>query len=148
MTRELPPVLHALAAYWKEACGLRRRPERADIDPAAIPRAALPQVLMLDVLGEDDFSYRLIGTGITKAVGRDLTGRSVDASWYGKSYQLVVDACRHVVRTGEPTHLIGEGRWAEHHWKFEAVVMPLGPVYDVNILFGGCEFERLGRYLD
>jgi hypothetical protein len=147
MTQELSPVLHAIAAYWKEVCGLRLRPERADIDPAAIPRAVLPHVLMLDVLAEDEFRYRLIGTGITKHVGRDLTGQNVDPAGYGQSHQLLVDVCRDVVRTGRPMQVMGEGRWSEHHWKFGAVLLPLGPVYDVNILLGGCEFEPAGRFI-
>jgi hypothetical protein len=131
--------------YWRSACGLRLRPARADIDPAKMPRAALPHVMMIDVLGANDFRYRLIGTGITTTVGRDLTGQSVAASSYGTSCQLLSEAYRHVALTGQPTHAVGTGRWAAHHWKFRAIILPLGTVDAVNILLGAAEFERIGR---
>jgi hypothetical protein len=128
--------------------GSRSRPERADIDPADIPRLVLPHVVMLDVVAENDFRYRLIGTGITKALGRDLTGKSVTSTWYGESYRQLSDAYGQVATTGLPAQVTGEGRWQDHHWKFEAIVLPLGPTDGVNILLCGCEFERNGRTVD
>lgn len=146
-----PPLssrLRSLAVYWHKARGVRPWPARIDIDPGDIPRAVLPQVMLLDVLAENDFSYRLIGTGVTTALGRDLTGQSVTSTWYGNSYERLVDVYRQVATTGQPMHATGEGRWKDHYWKFEAVVLPLGPAGRVDILLVGCEFERNGRTLD
>lgn len=65
------------AAYWDGKRAGRRAPRRADIDPAEI-KPHLPHVFMVDVLeGGTDFRYRLIGTAITRGLGRDNTGKRV-----------------------------------------------------------------------
>ena len=47
-------------------------PSRGDIDPIEIPKL-LPHVQLIEAVGER-FRYRLIGTALAQAFGRDYTG--------------------------------------------------------------------------
>src|SRR5690348_504496 len=69
------PLINALVAYWESKRAGRIAPRRADIDPTDLA-PHLPNIFMLDVLeGGTDFSFRLIGTGIVRGMGRDSTGK-------------------------------------------------------------------------
>ncbi len=68
--------IQAFADFWEAKRGNRRAPPRSAIDPAEIPQH-LPNVLLLDVLdGGRDFRFRLVGTAVVRATGRDVTGRT------------------------------------------------------------------------
>jgi hypothetical protein len=70
--------LAALWVYWQAKRGARAMPRRRDIDPTEIPRL-LPHLQIVEVIGEAQrFRYRLAGTAICEAFGRDPTGRFVD----------------------------------------------------------------------
>lgn len=67
--------LRAFLAYWQSKQVDGGIPKRCDIDPVDIPHL-LPNVLMIDVLGQPpyDFHYRLLGTTIVAMDGVDYTG--------------------------------------------------------------------------
>ena len=69
--------------YWisKQAGG--RIPSRKNLDPADIPRL-LSNIGLLDVLENDDFKYRLIGTSMVAFFGQDFTNTHVSQSKTGK----------------------------------------------------------------
>lgn len=77
------PVLVELHAFWRGRMVGDRLPSRRDIDPPLLGRL-LQWVFLIDV-GQDPLTlrYRLIGTGITRFLGRDFTGRMIDAESYG-----------------------------------------------------------------
>lgn len=54
------PALSEALEYWDSLCKERALPSRADFDPMKIAWI-LPSVLLLDVLPEDKFVYRLAG---------------------------------------------------------------------------------------
>lgn len=63
--------------YWKQKRGLRRMPQKADIEPGEI-KGILASVQLTDVLENGTrFRYRLIGTAIVEAFGADVTGQYV-----------------------------------------------------------------------
>src|SRR5438132_1598638 len=73
------PKIATLHAYWQS-----RRPSadllpgRPAIDPAEIP-ALLPHIFMLDVIERPlRFRYRLVGSKLVIAGGRELTGRLME----------------------------------------------------------------------
>jgi hypothetical protein len=66
-----------LKQYWDAKRGARRMPARADIDPADL-RMHLGWLELVDVLPDcSDFRFRLLGTRINEAFGRDVTGKLV-----------------------------------------------------------------------
>ena len=76
---DLDDRIDALYRYWRRACGDRRMPRRADVDPTGIPPRVLPYVLMTDVVdGGARFRFRLVGTEAVVGIGTDLTGRYID----------------------------------------------------------------------
>ena len=67
--------LRSYFEYWISKRTDERPPLRAAIDPAEIP-ALLPNVLLIDVMGEPayDFHYRLLGTTVVAIDGIDYGG--------------------------------------------------------------------------
>ena len=79
MERMCSPRVKALYAYWLGKRGERRMPSRDDIDPAEI-KDLLPYVILTDVHHDPlRVQFRLAGTAVTEAAGRDLTGKWMHA---------------------------------------------------------------------
>ena len=70
------PILGTALAYWQAKRGGRLMPARRDIDPIEIP-TLLPNVQLIEVLTDGGFRYRLVGTALVSAFGRDYTGQYV-----------------------------------------------------------------------
>ena len=79
-----------LHAYWTARRGTRPAPERNDIEPGAI-RRVLADTFMLtfDVLGGHPF--RIAGTRVCAAFGRELKGAAFIDIWAAESRELVRD---------------------------------------------------------
>jgi len=69
--------LQTLLDYWRDKRQGREMPARADIDPVDL-RAILPFLILVDVLEDGRFRYRLFGTANATAAGRDATGLTVE----------------------------------------------------------------------
>ena len=123
------PLLLDLRKYWNEKRGTRFAPARADIDPLEL-RGHLGNLFLVDVLaGPDDFRFRLIGTNIARAIGRDSTGKTV--------YQAVGADCPEVARQicgvyarvaaeKQPVYTRGRMTWASQGpLGYEALHLPL-----------------------
>jgi hypothetical protein len=67
-------------AYWDRCRGSRIAPDREDIEPGAI-RRALGDVFMLDVEPGYGHPFRLAGTRICAALGRELKGTPFFPLW-------------------------------------------------------------------
>jgi len=72
--------------YWRRKAAGRAMPRRADIDPIEIPQL-LPDVMLVDVLPQGRYRYRLIGTENTQAHGINATGRYLDEVLPGSEYK-------------------------------------------------------------
>lgn len=72
--------------YWCGKAAGRAMPRRADIDPIEIPKL-LPDVMLVDVLPQGRYRYRLIGTENTQAHGINATGRYLDEVLPGPGYK-------------------------------------------------------------
>lgn len=75
--------------YWRRKTGARLMPSRSDIDPAEIPKL-LPDVMLVDVLPDGRYRYRLIGTENARAHGMNATGRYLDEVLPGVEYKAHV----------------------------------------------------------
>ena len=66
--------------YWRDIRGSCVMPSPDDLDAIQIPNSVLPHISLLDIeyLPEKRFHWRLIGTAITSALSRDMTGQYWD----------------------------------------------------------------------
>jgi hypothetical protein len=135
------PTLVAIYRYWDSKRRGRAMPQRPDIDPTEIARL-LPYVFMVDVKRDPlRFTYRLIGTAICEFLGRDFTGRAIDATNYRpeqaaelhKINGTVVETARPVACKGTIFYVPGR------EWLLtEAILLPLGKDgITVDIIIGG-----------
>lgn len=73
------PILGPALSYWMSKRGERSMPRKRDIDPIEIPPKILPNLQIIEVInGGARFRYRLIGTALVDAYGKDFSGRIVD----------------------------------------------------------------------
>src|SRR5262249_45166210 len=83
------PLLRQLYDYWQSKRGGRAMPRRADINPAEIPKL-LPHMMITEILeGGQRYRYRLSGTAVSEAFGRELTGRYVDEVMTGAYREFI-----------------------------------------------------------
>jgi hypothetical protein len=109
------PLLAALVDYWERKRGERAMPRRRDIDPLDMPRPLLPHLELVEFGDGGRPRYRLVGTAIVDAMGRDMTGRFLDtvlvgehAAFVDRLHRAAQTACRPVY--GLCWLRIGEGR--------------------------------------
>jgi hypothetical protein len=70
------PILGPALAYWLRKRGAAAMPRKRDIDPTEIHPKILPRMQIIDVLDDGArFRYRLVGTALVEANGRDYTGQ-------------------------------------------------------------------------
>jgi hypothetical protein len=90
--------LQQIYDYWRRKTGARGLPSRRDIDPTEIPHL-LPHLMLVDVLGNGRYRYRLVGTEVATAMGVNATGRLVHEMLREEQYcAYVLDLYDTVVR--------------------------------------------------
>jgi len=92
------PLHRQMYGYWQQKRGARRMPTRADIDPTEIPRL-LPNLLISEYVPAGDagrWRYRLAGTAVAAAFGRNPTGRYIDELTKG-DYRAFIERIHGVV---------------------------------------------------
>jgi hypothetical protein len=132
-------LTRAVARHWLALRGARAMPSRADLDPLAIPVRALPYMFMVDVVcgaGEPVLTYRLIGTGITRMAGRDLTGQELGAAHYGEHGARMREPFCKVLETGRPMRSASMTAWGDRMFRAESIYLPLGRGGHVEIVVG------------
>nr|WP_242468747.1 PAS domain-containing protein [Rhodovibrio salinarum] len=69
------PRLNVFYRFWRSLTPEGTVPPYRAFDVVKVPRELLPHLVLLDVLdGGRDFRYRVVGTDVVQAVGRDFTG--------------------------------------------------------------------------
>jgi PAS domain-containing protein len=133
------PRLRQVYDYWRCKATGRAMPRRADIDPTEIPNL-LPDVMLVDVLPQGRYRYRLIGTENALAQGMSATGRYLDEVLPGPEYKNHVIAlyneCVGARRAlySECLFMAPDRREPERHTK--VLFMPLGGDGEtVNMVF-------------
>lgn len=120
------PRARALYEYWASKGGARRLPSRADIDPAEI-KSLLPYILLTD-LHHDPLRvfFRLVGTAVAEAVGRNITGQWLHEVPLDGGFELWLQTYRRLVDTREP--IVGRNRATVQPGDerlFEWIILPL-----------------------
>jgi hypothetical protein len=125
LTRAESPAIAAAVDYWRQKAGSTAMPSRSQIDPVEM-RAFLRKILLIDVLENGDFVYRLCGTEITEGNRQDLTGRRADEASLGASAPHFLDAYRRTIAARAPVFFIGRMWWQDRGYiSFEQVMLPL-----------------------
>lgn len=123
------PLFIDLRKYWNEKRGTRFAPARADIDPLEL-RGHLGNLFLVDVLVvPDEFRYRLIGTNIAHAIGRDSTGKTVHEALGPGHPEAAREICGVYARVAtekQPVYARGRLSWAcQGPLGYEALHLPL-----------------------
>jgi len=114
-----------LYAYWNELRGGRLAPRRFEVEPAAIA-AILPDTFILERADRLDYVFRLAGTRVCEAFGREFRGSNLLDLWTPGDREIVIRVLESVTRDGG-AGVIGlmasttGGRTAA----FEIVLLPL-----------------------
>jgi hypothetical protein len=111
---EIAPPVRPLYDYWRQECGGGLPVPKQKIDALALPLGLLPNILLVDVLSDPpDFRYRLIGTEITRFVGRDSTGRLLSEIPYPENVgERITKIYSAVAHAGEVLYVEDPADWA------------------------------------
>lgn len=115
--------------WWEATRGDRPMPVRDDLDPPDLRRLLSAIILLEWQPDADDFHYRVLGTGVTDAYGRNSTGRTVRQVYdYDPVYRdFLLSAFRTVARRGERARMRGDlGTVGRDYRRFDMLTLPLG----------------------
>ena len=120
--------LRDLYRYWADKKHGRPLPARSDLDPMEIPQL-LQNVVLVDVIGDPPrFRYRLVGTAITHAIGKEITSRFVDELPLDHYYvEHLLSLYRTVIEERRPVYSEGDfaGRPFRARWQSYRLLLPL-----------------------
>ncbi|MEJ1161116.1 PAS domain-containing protein [Prosthecomicrobium sp. N25] len=111
--------------YWQRLRGDRPAPERSDIEPADI-RSLLGDTFILEVVSRDDYRYRLAGTRVCAAYGREMKGKEFLSFWKGKDRDAIATLLAAVVEDSAAA-VIGVEATSSHgrDLPFECLLLPV-----------------------
>lgn len=98
------PILGDALAYWREKRASRSMPRRRDIDPVEMP-TLLPNLQLIEIVPGGRFRYRLIGTALVQAFGRDYTGQYPDELVDGHRGRMIIEVYNGVRNAKQPMFL-------------------------------------------
>jgi hypothetical protein len=118
------PRLLQLYEYWLARKGTRRFPSRRDIDPLDI-RFILGHVMLVDVVDKAlRFRVRLHGTEMVERAGYELTGKFLDDLPITEYRRYVIERCKGLVASGEPTLIRHDRILDGRSRQYEALWLP------------------------
>lgn len=137
--------LRGLLDYWAARRGPGRpAPARHELDPADI-QSLLPWIMLLDVM-EDDYRYRLVGTGLDGLFGRALTGTTLRQSWpahLGDHWRHWMDRASREARPVVTAAVVNTRRG---RLRLDAVILPLANQPDrIDMLLCGVSGSSIRR---
>jgi hypothetical protein len=140
------PVAHQLLAYWRSKLNGRKAPRREDILPEELG-GLLPWVILIDVVGMPPrFRVRLVGTGVVREYGMEMTGQFLDDLDMGAARDRSLEDHRRAVReccpvVGRFDFKMQDGRWVT----YERITLPLSADGEtVNMLLCGARMHGAG----
>jgi hypothetical protein len=137
------PMLEGALAYWRRLVPGGALPRRRDIDPAQIPRL-LPHLQLIDVVDAGArFRYRLVGTALVAAFGKEYTGKYLDELFGGD--RLAYASRVYSTVCSERRAVFLRNRYSttrDLHMIANRLYMPLSDDgATVNVIFGVLTFE-------
>ena len=98
-----------LIQCWRERCGARRAPTRADIQLVDVGRLA-PWCFAAEATRDGDIRFRFAGEALIDLHGRPLAGESAPALWRTDRRPLVSQALGISLTVAEPVVMTARGR--------------------------------------
>lgn len=135
-------VLSSFLQYWKDICQDKDMPLWSYVKPEKIPYFILPHLIVVNVLEDNDFYYRITGTRIDEYMGFTLQGYRLSEAPF-RDDKAIAQAFHAVVEAQEPqysdfplgTKLTGFG-------KTERVVAPISTTGQrVDMLIGAVVYS-------
>ena len=129
-------LLKEAYTLWQRLRGERALPSRGDLDPVQVPTAMLPHMQLLDIEPGPPVRYRwrLIGTHITGALGRDSTGKYWDELYVDATLKSFKKGVEWIQENRRPIRCFGKSDFAQKHFQsFEAIEMPLSAGQEEDI---------------
>lgn len=120
-------AVRAFAELWASRRRDGRLPSRADL-PVEDLAPWFGRIVIMDAVdGGADFVYRLVGSGIARILGRDMTGRRVSEGDYQGRRDHVLRSFRLPLERRAPVFRRGRVEWkADTSWlSYESVHCPL-----------------------
>jgi hypothetical protein len=140
------PLIQRIHAYWESKLAGRKMPRREDIVPEELGDL-LPWVMLVEVVGDPTrFRLRLVGTGVVREYGREITGRYVDELDLGGWQGAVLDDYRRAVCECRPVASSYDYQKTDRRWiTYERILLPLAnDGTTVNMLFCGMVMRGAG----
>jgi hypothetical protein len=118
--------LRALYRYWDSKRAGRLMSERRDIEPTEIP-SLLPHIALIGVeAAPRRLYYRLIGTHLTEALGRDNTGKYFEEAFQGQVLEDITHVYDAVITSCAPIRYFGQALYSKNEYReYESVHLPL-----------------------
>lgn len=96
-------ILGPVLGYWMGKRGYRSMPRKRDIDPIEISPQVLPYLQIIEAInGGARFRYRLVGTALVEAYGKDFSGCIADELFSDSRLDFVQGIYRTVCETKAP----------------------------------------------
>lgn len=121
------PIVALGLKTWNRLRGERSMPSPEDIDPLRIPKKLLSHILLLDVEYRPEFRlrWRLIGTHVTDALGRDSTGCYWDELYTPYAMEKLAAGPRWVIENRRPIRVLGDACFVDKsHIHSESIDLP------------------------
>lgn len=121
------PMVAGFTAYWRGKAPDGGIPARESMPPEEL-KPWFGHIQIVEVIdGGADFRHRLVGTGITEIVGRDLTGKLVSECEYAIGTERMLERYRDTLTRRSLVFRSGRIVWAKNReWiGFEMVTAPL-----------------------
>jgi hypothetical protein len=133
--------------YWNTLRGSRPAPERSEIEPSDI-RSILGDTFILEVsMQYRTVAFRLAGTRLCAAHGRELKGLGFLALWSEDDNYEIAKSIARVYRDMTPIMLSYTAQSATGRTlEYEAVILPLAPAADGNARVLGIATPRTAPY--
>ncbi|MEO1199127.1 MAG: PAS domain-containing protein [Pseudomonadota bacterium] len=121
-----------LYAYWNRLRGTRLAPERGDIEPGDLAQL-LGDTFVLEVESPSRLTYRLAGTRLSIAMGRELRGENWLDGWRDKEREaletLITCVVHDVVGASiDIDHENHNGRCVRYEWALFPLALRNGPI--------------------
>jgi hypothetical protein len=140
------PLIQRIHAYWVSKLAGRMMPRREDIVPEELG-VLLPWVMLVEVAGDPvRFRLRLVGTGVVREYGKEVTGRYMDELDLGNRRDTVLDDYRRAVRERRPIAGSYDYQKTDRRWiTYERILLPLAnDGATVNMLLCGMVMRGAG----
>lgn len=147
------PMLKEFLEIWQSQVKDGRLPSRTMFDPLTMPRKLLPHMYMIDITDEFKgkrrrYRWRLLGTNITRKLGRDSTGKFLDETYTGRFLVQMNAFVGYCVDEKRPLRVTGCSDFVEKEWlEYETVYTPLSEDGEnVNILMCALVFKQNDKH--